>query len=143
MLHQTAALALVTAGLVGCASAAPTPDEISVAAVQAVYVEVAADIYVSARLLTAPPAQDYWVKVVLPDGRGQDITTMARVPATLVLAAGDTVTVALEPMLTSDDTVTVKHPTRVLDVISTGTLAQASPRALPTAIENLLTTDGN
>ena len=143
MLHQTAALALVTAGLVGCATAAPTPDETSVAAVQAVYIEVASDIYVSARLLAAPPAQDYWVKVVLPAGRGQDITTMARVPATLVLAAGDTVSVALEPVLTRDDTVTVKRPTRVLDLISTGTLAQASTPPLPAAIERLLTTDGN
>ena len=141
MLHQTAALALATAGLVGCASPALTPAEISVAAVQAVYVEVASDIYVSARLLAAPPAQDYWVKVVLPAELGQDITTMARVPATLVLAAGDTVSVALEPMLTRDDTTTVKRPNRVLDVLSTGTLAQASTRALPTAIARFLEPD--
>ncbi len=143
MFHRTAALVLVTTGLVGCASAAPTPDTISVAAVQAVYVEVASDLYVSARLLAAPPAQDYWVKVVLPAGQGQDITTMARVPATLVLTAGDTVSVALEPLLTRDDTVTIKRPNRVLDVISTGTLAQAGPPPLPAAIERLLTTDGN
>ena len=63
--------------------------------------------------------------------------------AAFVLAAGDTASVALEPMLTRDDTVTIKRPNRVLDVISTGTLAQAGTPPLPTAIERLLTTDGN
>ncbi len=89
--------------------------ERSVAAVQAVYVEVASDIYVSERLLAAPPAQDSCVKVVLPAGRGQDVTTMARVPAKRVLAAGDTVT--------------VKRPTRVLDLISTA--RRRRPARLP------------
>ena len=139
MFHQTVALVLLTASLVGCATPIASSQETGVASVQAVYVEVASDIYVSERLLAATPARDYWVKVALPDSQGQDITTMARVPARLVLAAGDTVSVALEPMPALGDTTTVKRPNRVLDRISTSTLAQASTRPLPTSIERLLT----
>ncbi len=49
--------------------------ETGVASVQAVYVEVASDIYVSERRLAASTAQDYWVKLTLADDHGQDITT--------------------------------------------------------------------
>lgn len=143
MLHYTLALVLFTAGLVGCADPAPRSDAISLAAVQAVYVEVAADIYVSESLLATPAAHDYWVKVALSADPGQSITTMARVPATLVLAAGDTVSVALAPPLLGDDGLNINRRHRVLDVISSGALAQAGPPALPTALAHFLAPDAH
>ncbi len=138
MFHQSLALMLVTAGLAGCATPDSSSQRTEVASVQAVYVEVASDIYVSERLLAAAPAEDYWVKLALPDGQGQDTTTMARVPAQLVLAAGDTVSVALAPMPGHGDSVAVKRPNRVLDVINTRTLAQTNTPPLPASIERLL-----
>jgi len=65
----------LSAGLIGCATPVFSSRETGIASVQAVYVEVASDIYVSERLLAAPPSQDYWVKLTLPDDHGQDITT--------------------------------------------------------------------
>lgn len=141
MLHQTAALVLLTASLVGCANPPQQSTEISVAAVQAVYVEVAADIYVSEALVAVPPAHDYWVKLALSGDAGEDVTAMARVPATLALAAGDTVSVALEPPLLGDDGRGGKRQPRVLDVISSGALAQAGAAALPTALARFLEPD--
>ena len=138
MIHHSAALMLVTTGLIGCAAPVFPSRETGVASVQAVYVEVASDIYVSERLLAAPPAQDYWVKLTLPDEQGQNITTMAQVPARLVLTSGDTVSVALEPLPGHNDTVTVKRPNRVLDVISTRALAQANSAPLPPSIARFL-----
>ena len=138
MFHHIAALTLVTAGLIGCATPVFPSRETGVASVQAVYVEVAPDIYVSERLLAAPPSQNYWVKLTLADDHGQDITTMAQVPARLVLTAGDTVSVALAPMPGHNDTATIKRPNRVLDVISTGTLAQANTASLPPSIARFL-----
>lgn len=138
MFHQTAVVIFLTVGLAGCAMPSSSSREIGVAAVQAVYVEVAANIYVSEHLLAAPPARDYWVKVALPDGQGQDITTMARVPAALMLAAGDTVSIALEPSLSRDDNNAVARPSRVLDRISSGALAQTATRPLPSVLERFL-----
>jgi hypothetical protein len=141
MLHQTARLALLTASLVGCANSVQQSPDISVAAVQAVYVEVASDIYVSEALLAAPPAHDYWVKLAVSADQGQGITTMARVPAKLVLAAGDTVSVALEPLLMGDDALSVKRQHRVLDLINSGALAQAGPPPLAAALARVLEPD--
>lgn len=133
MLRPIIAFTLLVTGLVGCATSAPSQTPRTTASVQAVYVEVASDIYVSERLLAATPTRDYWVKVALGDS-----SAMALVPAALEVAAGDTVGVALAPLAARDGETPLRPRNRVTDIVSRGVLAQAPTRAAPDLIDHYL-----
>ena len=138
MYRHTIALSLLSATLAGCTSSATRPGNTAIAAVQAVYVEVAPDIYVSERLLTAPPARDYWVKVAITDSEAAGSTAMALVPATLRLAAGDQVAVAVAALPARDGSLTARRTHRVLDRLSHGALAASATRPPTDLIDRYL-----
>lgn len=138
MFRHTFALSLLSIALAGCASSGTHPDNTAIAAVQAVYVEVAPDIYVSERLLAAPPARDYWVKVAITDTEGAGSTAMALVPATLRLAAGDQVAVAVAAPPARDGSLTARRAYRVLDRLSHGALAASATRPHADLIDHYL-----
>lgn len=125
MLRPSFRLTLLCAALTGCAGTATQSDQTAIAAVQAVYMEVAPDIYVSEKLLSAPPSHDYWVKLTMSNGEGADTTRMARVPASLHLAAGDQVAVEMATPLTADMNSTPRRANRVRNLLSHGALAAA------------------
>ena len=136
MLRHSFALALLAATLGGCASSTPRPQDTAIAAVQAVYVEVAPDIYVSEKLLASAPTRDYWVKIAMTGTAGD--TSMARVPASLRLVAGDQVAVEVAPPPTRDPLSPSRRANRVLDILSHGALAQAPTRPRADLIDRYL-----
>lgn len=138
MFRHTIALCLLSATLIGCASSTTRPGNTAIAAVQAVYVEVAPDIYVSERLLSAPPAHDYWVKVAITDTEAAGSTAMALVPATLRLAAGDQVAVAVAAPPPRGGSSSARRAHRVLDRLSHGTLTASATRPQGDLIDRYL-----
>ncbi len=126
MFRQFFVLALLSSAIAGCTSAAPRRHDTAIGAVQAVYVEVAPDIYVSERLLAAPPTQDYWVKVAISGTDTVGDTAMALVPAAMRLAAGDQVAVEVVAPLSRDPAMPTRRANRVRNLLRHGALAQSA-----------------
>ena len=136
------ALALCAVGLAGCATS-PNSPHTTIAAVQAVYVEVAPDIYVSEQLMTTAPNSDYWVKLTLNGPDPAAGTTMARVPASLRLAAGDQVAVDVAPLAARADDAPQRRASRVVDIVTHGALAQAPAAPAGDVIARYLSDTGS
>ena len=119
MFRHALYLFVASVALAGCASAPDHRHGNATGAVAAVYVEVAPDIYVSERLMATTPSRDYWVKVTIDDAQ----STMARVPASLRLAAGDQVAMQLAEATPRDGERHGRAANRVLERLSQGALA--------------------
>ena len=138
MYRQLLVLALLSSAVAGCTSAVPRRHDTAIGAVQAVYVEVAPDIYVSERLLAAPPTQDYWVKVAISGTDTAGDTAMALVPAALRLAAGDEVSVDVVAPLSRDPAMLTRRANRVRDLLHHGALAQSATQPHSDVIDRYL-----
>ncbi len=143
MLLDRYALALCAVGLTGCATSPTTPHATTIAAVQAVYVEVAPDIYVSERLMATPPSADYWVKLTLTGPSETTSATMALVPASLSLAVGDQVAVDVAPLPARAADQTRRRASRVVDILTHAALAQASAVSRGDVIDRYLSDTGS
>lgn len=141
MLRLSLCLILLSVALSGCANSVPRAHDTGIGAVQAVYVEVAPDIYVSERLLSVPPTRDYWVKLALNDDA--EHTTMALVPAALRLAAGDQVAVDLDTQWGDDADTVERHRNRVRDRLSRGALTHIEARPQGDVIDRYLSANNN
>ena len=119
------ALALLSIGsLCSCAGMEADSRAPQIGAVEAVLIEVAPSIFIAAPLLAGDRKRDLWAQVRLPSDFDRSRRTLARVPSTLTVVAGDTVSVErAAPMVLDGPGLRSHHPNVVSVIAHSDTVA--------------------